>query len=38
LQGIQWTLHYYYNGCCSWGWFYPFHFAPLASDLVHLDQ
>ena len=19
MEGLQWVLHYYYDGCCSWG-------------------
>lgn len=33
VKAIQWNLNYYYNGCCSWSWYYPHHYAPYISDI-----
>lgn len=33
-QGLQFVLHYYFHGCPSWTWYYPYSLAPLMSDFV----
>lgn len=32
LEGISWALLYYFQGCQSWQWYFPFHYAPFAAD------
>jgi 5'-3' exoribonuclease 1 len=38
LEGLIWVYHYYFHGCISWSWFFPYHYAPLISDLVDISK
>lgn len=38
IEALQWNLYYYYDGCQSWSWYYPYHYAPYVSDIKNFKD
>jgi 5'-3' exonuclease len=38
FEGLQWVLYYYYRGIQTWRWYYPYHYPPMISDFVNIED
>jgi 5'-3' exonuclease len=34
IEGLVWNLKYYYEGCVSWEWYFPFHYGKFVPSSV----
>uniref|UniRef100_A0A0X3NPB6 Uncharacterized protein n=1 Tax=Schistocephalus solidus TaxID=70667 RepID=A0A0X3NPB6_SCHSO len=34
IRTLQWILHYYFTSVVDWSFYYPYHYAPFATDLL----
>tara|TARA_B100001093_G_scaffold513681_1_gene586082 strand:+ start:737 stop:2476 length:1740 start_codon:yes stop_codon:yes gene_type:complete len=33
IIGLKWVTNYYFDGCPSWDWYYPFNYPPFLEDI-----
>ena len=38
MEGLIWCLAYYYRGCISWEWFYPYHYGTISVEMRRVQQ
>ncbi|KAI9909683.1 hypothetical protein PsorP6_015100 [Peronosclerospora sorghi] len=38
MEALVWCLAYYFQGPPSWSWYYPYHYAPMISDLTGIQE
>lgn len=36
MKGMQFVMHYYFHGCPSWDYYYPYFMSPFLSDLIEV--
>ena len=36
LKGLMWCLAYYFTGCVSWTWYFPYYYGPMLADMTDL--
>mmetsp|Transcript_15662 Transcript_15662/g.17412 ORF Transcript_15662/g.17412 Transcript_15662/m.17412 type:complete len:821 (+) Transcript_15662:1-2463(+) len=37
-EGLKWVMEYYYQGCASWRWFYPYYYAPFSAETYDVGE
>ena len=37
LKGLMWCLAYYFKGCVSWTWYFPYYYGPMLADMKDLQ-